>query len=91
MSVRGKTKYDWEFRTFSDFGVPGRRRIIGRHYSERAALRAFKELKKSYSRFSDEGSRLLWRCWQEDRRGVIVRDTGAVLWPENNSYYNSVA
>jgi hypothetical protein len=83
MGVYGKTKYDWKFRTLCDHGQPGRRRVISRHYSESAAKSGFARLKRYYSRFSDDGSRVLWRCWQEDRAGLVVQDTGAILWPVN--------
>lgn len=79
MSIR-RTKYNWDYRTLCDFGTHGRKQTISRHYSLQAAQRAFKQLKKYYSRESFDGNKILWRCWQENRAGDIINDTGVMVY-----------
>jgi hypothetical protein len=81
MGVHGKSYWDHEFRAFCDFGVPGRKTEIARHYSKAAADRAFKRYKRYYSRLGRMRERHMWRCWQEDRYGRVVRDTGDIWSP----------
>lgn len=77
MSVAGRTKDQWEVRTYCDFGTPPRREILRTHYSIDAALRAYKELEKIYG----SNSSLVGRCthaafrvWQETKNGEVIND-----------------
>ena len=80
MSVRGKSKYDWEYRTLCDFGTPGRKSTIARHYSLAAANNAFKKIRKIYGPDSRRAESFLYRCWQEDRQSTIINDTGEMIY-----------
>lgn len=72
--MRGRI-HAWEYATFCNFGEHARKRIIARHFSSGAANRAFKRLRKEYSHESREFNKDNWRCWQEDRTGLIINDT----------------
>jgi hypothetical protein len=78
MSVRNRSKWDYEYRTFCDFGTPGRRDVIANHFSLAAAQKAFKRWKKWYSYEGNISGRHLYRCWQEKRyTNEIINDTGS--------------
>jgi len=68
MSVKDKKDCDWVAVTLCNFGDPGRRETVTKHYSVDAALRAFSKTEKIYGRNG--------RCWQEDRDGLVINDNG---------------
>ncbi len=67
MPVAGKTKHDWCAKTLCDFGTPGRRDTLARHFSLAAAVRAFKRINKIYGELHG------WNCWQEDRNTTVIQ------------------
>ncbi|NDD52321.1 hypothetical protein EBZ39_00315 [bacterium] len=78
MSVEGKSKNDWCAVTLCDFGEPGRRDVISRHFFMETALRGFKRINQVYGRAG-------WNCWQEDRERNVIqgeRPPAAVFWAE---------
>ena len=46
--------------TYCDFNTPGRRTVIGRHYSFETAARQYKRLWNTYHRLNG------WKVWQEE-------------------------
>jgi hypothetical protein len=71
-----RSRYAWEYATFCNFGELGRKRLVMRHFSLRAADKAFKILRKRYSHEARDFSKDNWRCWQENRAGDhIINDT----------------
>lgn len=78
MSVYGKSYWSWEYATYCNFG-DSRKRRVSRHFSRRAADRAFQRLRKIYSHEGRMPDRENWRCWQENRAGDhIINDTGYI-------------
>lgn len=65
----GKSASDWVVVTYCDYGEKETKRIIKLSYSLETGKRAFEKIKRS---FSNKGK---WRCWQENKKGVILNDT----------------
>jgi hypothetical protein len=82
MGVRGKRKYQWVIATYCDYGAFNRRSIMGRHYSEEAAAKAWKRYAAWHAGNIRAGSTPVYRVWQERRdytpfeQREIVNDTG---------------
>jgi hypothetical protein len=65
----GKAASDWVVATYCDYGKEEIKKIIKLSYSVETGKKAFEKIKKS---FSNKGK---WRCWQENKKGVVLNDT----------------
>lgn len=75
MSVAGKKQDEWVALTVTDFGEPGRREILRRHFSVAAAVRSWDSISKIYA--APWNSRKGQRIWQETRQGEVLNDTAS--------------
>lgn len=63
-----KSLKDWIVALYCDYGVPGNKKLIRASYSLESGERAWEKLFKSWSKNG-------YRCWQENKRGKILRDS----------------
>jgi hypothetical protein len=65
-----KKKDDWVVGMFCDYGTPGKKRLIRASYSLESSKHSWVRIHKMFSKNG-------FRCWQEDRNGKVINDTGA--------------
>lgn len=63
-----KTSKKCLFIIYCDFGNAKQKLIIRRSYSKKSAENSWKKFYKNFSQNN-------WRCWQEDAKGNVVKDT----------------
>lgn len=63
-----KAKDDWVLAIYCDYGHEGTKRAIRFSYSLKSGQNSWE---KFYKNFSRNG----YRCWQEDKKGNIIRDS----------------
>lgn len=63
-----KSKDDWVVAIFCDYGKPDQKRMIRASYSLESGSRAWDKFVKIFSRNN-------YRCWQETKKGKIVKDS----------------
>jgi len=63
-----KSADDWVLAIYCDYGTPGKKLLIRASYSLESGERAWERFAKV---FGTRGK----RCWQENKKGKIVRDT----------------
>lgn len=66
------TKKEWQYVIFCDHGKRGEKTVICRSYSKKTAENSWKKFYKNFS----QGN---WRCWQENKKGKIIRDTSEAV------------
>ena len=72
-SIKANEKIkDWVAAIYCDYGNPGTKRLIRASYSLNSAKNSWN---KMYKMFSKNG----WRCWQENKKGKILRDSKITL------------
>lgn len=69
MNIRAdKPRDQWVVAMYCDYGKPGTKRLIRASYSNATALTSWNKFHKTFSRNG-------YRCWQEDKSGVIIRQS----------------
>lgn len=63
-----KAKTDWVVAMYSDHGKKGQKLLVRTSFSVESAEKTWLKLFKAFSR---NGS----RCWQEDKRGNLIRES----------------
>ena len=63
-----KKTSDWVVAMYCDFGEPDKKRVIRLSYSLESA-------NNSWDRFYKQFSRNGYRCWQENKKGKITKDS----------------
>lgn len=56
------------FVIYCDFGNPKQKLVIRRSYSKKSAENSWKKFHKNFSQNK-------WRCWQENEKGDVIKDT----------------
>jgi hypothetical protein len=72
----GRRKHNWQFATMCDYGRPGRRTILIRHYSAEAARKSWKRIQRWYGPRATYLQHKAYRVWQVTSTGVVINDTG---------------
>ena len=67
MSVKGKKNDEWVAATYTNFGDPCRKETLRRHFTMKAAYKAWEGILRIYGR---EGHRV----WQETRDGEVFTE-----------------
>lgn len=63
-----KSLQDWVVAIYCDYGKPGNKRLLRASYSLKSGEKAWEKLAKTWSKNG-------YRCWQENKKGKIIRDS----------------